>query len=87
MGKICFSLKSPNENARGCFHTVGHTETEADIDSGFYGLLDRVHYDEYGKKTKKREIRKGKIISIFLFLTAIYWIALFAFYDKLMALD
>ena len=53
MGKICFSLKFPNENARGCFHTVGHTETEADIDCGFYGLLDGVHYDEYGKKTKK----------------------------------
>ena len=36
---------------------------------------------------QKKEIRKGKIISIFLFLTAIYWIVLFAFYDKLMALD
>lgn len=39
------------------------------------------------EENKKREIRKGKIISILLFLTAIYWIALFAFYDKLMALD
>lgn len=36
---------------------------------------------------QKKEIRKGKIISIFLFLIAIYWIVLFAFYDKLMALD
>ena len=39
------------------------------------------------EENKKKEIRKGKIISILLFLTAIYWIALFAFYDKLMALD
>ncbi|MDE6705295.1 MAG: hypothetical protein K2J81_05250 [Treponemataceae bacterium] len=39
------------------------------------------------EENKKKEIRKGKIISIFLFLTAIYWIVLFAFYDKLMALD
>lgn len=39
------------------------------------------------EENKKREIRKGKIISILLFLTAIYWIVLFAFYDKLMALD
>lgn len=39
------------------------------------------------EENKKKEIRKGKIISIFLFLTAIYWIFLFAFYDKLMALD
>lgn len=39
------------------------------------------------EENKKKEIRKGKIISILLFLTAIYWIVLFAFYDKLMALD
>ena len=67
MGKICFSLKSPNENARGCFHTVGHTETEADIDCGFYGLLDGVHYDEYGKKTKKGKYEKEKLFLFFCF--------------------
>ena len=39
------------------------------------------------EENKKKEIRKGKTISIFLFLAAIYWIVLFAFYDKLMALD
>lgn len=39
------------------------------------------------EENKKKEIRKGKIISIFLFLTAIYWIVLFAFYDKLTVLD
>ena len=67
MGKICFSLKSPNENARGCFHTVGRTETEADIDSGFYGLLDGAHYDEYGKKTKKGNTKWKNYFYIFCF--------------------
>ncbi len=39
------------------------------------------------EENKKKEIRKVKIISILFVLTAIYWIVLFAFYDKLMALD
>lgn len=39
--------------------------------------------DKRSEENKKKEIKKGKIISIFLLLIAIYWIALFAVYDKL----
>ena len=34
-------------------------------------------------ENKQKEIKKGKIISVFLFLMSIYWIVLFIFYDKL----
>lgn len=34
-------------------------------------------------ENKQKEIKKGKIISAFLFLMSIYWIVLFIFYDKL----
>ena len=39
--------------------------------------------DKYSNKNKEKELRKGKIISIFLFLIAIYWIILFVFYNNL----
>ena len=32
-------------------------------------------------ENKQKEIKKGKIISAFLFLMSIYWIVLFIFYD------
>lgn len=43
--------------------------------------------DKRTEENKKKETKKGKIISIFLLLIAIYWIVLFAFYDKLTVLD
>lgn len=35
------------------------------------------------EENKKKEIRKGNIISIFLFFIALYWALLFIFYNKL----
>jgi len=34
-------------------------------------------------ENKKKELRKGKIISVFLMAIALYWGLLFIFYDKL----
>ncbi|MGN0730599.1 MAG: hypothetical protein ACI4MA_01680 [Treponema sp.] len=39
--------------------------------------------DKRTEENKKKETKKGKIISIFLLLIAAYWIALFIFYDRL----
>jgi heme/copper-type cytochrome/quinol oxidase subunit 2 len=39
--------------------------------------------DKRTAENKKREIRRGKGISIFLLVIAIYWIVLFIFYNKL----
>ena len=39
------------------------------------------------EENKKRKYEREKLFLYLLFLTALYWIALFAFYDKLMALD
>ncbi|MGN0739546.1 MAG: hypothetical protein ACI4LX_05185 [Treponema sp.] len=39
--------------------------------------------DKKTEENKKKETKKGKIISIFLLLIAIYWLALFIFYDRL----
>ena len=35
------------------------------------------------EENKQKEIKKGKIISAFLMLIAIYWLMLFIFYDRL----
>lgn len=35
------------------------------------------------EENKKKEIRKGNIISIFLLFIALYWALLFIFYNKL----
>lgn len=35
------------------------------------------------EENKKKEIRKGNIISIFLFFIALYWALVFIFYNKL----
>ena len=39
--------------------------------------------DKRSNENKKKEERRGILISIFLFLMAIYWIVLFIFYNNL----
>ena len=39
--------------------------------------------DNKSEENKKKEIKRGKFISFFLLVIAIYWLILFMVYDKL----